>query len=40
MKIKKSSIGGTICRKLSKYLIKEYVKTDEKVSLNKEEVKC
>eukprot|EP00347_Sterkiella_histriomuscorum_P004973 403358381 len=40
MKIKKPSILGTLCRKLSKYLIKEYAKQDEEVNLNKDEMKC
>lgn len=41
MKIKKSSVMGVVCRKLAKYLLKEYDDsvTEGKVSLKKEEIK-
>ncbi len=41
MKLKKQSINGTVCRKLSKYLLKEFDQSvsEGKVSLKKEVIK-
>jgi uncharacterized membrane protein SpoIIM required for sporulation len=41
MKLKKTNIMGTVCRKLAKYLLKEFDDTvsEGKVSIKKEEIK-
>lgn len=40
MKLKKPAIMGKLCRKIAKYLIREYQKEEGCISLKKDEMKC